>query len=199
MPKFGSFVLDSPLAQNWQRPICMKNRLFAAIVVSWIGCAVHAQNYTQMGNGQNPYVQTNPPPPVTADYVHKFGVGLELGAPIGVNAKYWLSDCTALDAAVGWSPYAHSAAEIHADFLVHDFDLLTVPNARMPVYLGGGILGRLRDDNRSNLAGFRFPFGVSYMFNNAPVDVFAEVAPEIIFAPFARGGVDAGIGFRIWF
>ncbi len=151
---------------------------------------VHAQD-----NGQ-----TNFPPAVaTQDYVNKFGVGAEVAAPIGVNAKYFLDDRFALDAAAGWSPYPHSTGEIHADFLVHDFDLLKPSEGKMPVYFGGGILGRLRDDGRSNEAGFRFPVGVSYMFDNAPVDVFAEVAPEVIFAPFARGGIDGGVGFRVWF
>lgn len=136
---------------------------------------------------------------VMADYVNHFGVGPQFGEPTGINAKYWINDCLALDGAAGWSPEDSPAAEIHVDLLCHNFDLIRPPSGQMPVYIGAGMLGRFRRDNRSNLAGFRFPIGVSYMFQNCPVDVFAEVAPEIIFAPFGRGGITGAIGFRIWF
>lgn len=148
------------------------------------------------------YMQTNAPAEsaaYTADYVNKLGVGLEFGAPIGVNAKYWLTDTFAVDGALGWSPYSHSTAEIHADFLFNDFDLFNPGSGRLPVYAGVGILGRFRDDRRSNLAGFRFPIGISYMFEDCPLDLYAEIAPEAIFAAFGRLSVDGAVGFRYWF
>jgi hypothetical protein len=157
-------------------------------------------------HGQNADTSTNPPvrtasmsTMTSSDYVNHFGIGAEFGEPIGVTAKYWLNDFIALDAAGGWSPAPHSVAEVHMDLLFHDFNLLTAPEGKMPVYIGGGLLGRFRDDGRSDLGGWRFPLGVSYMFDNCPVDIFAEVAPEIIFAPFARGGIDGVVGVRFWF
>lgn len=135
----------------------------------------------------------------TDDYVHQLGIGPQFGAPIGINAKYWLTDTYAVDGAIGASPYSHSSAEIHADFLIHNFDLFTLDSGKLPVYIGGGILGRFRSDGRSDLAGFRFPIGISYMFDYAPVDIFAEIAPEIIFAPFGRGCLDGAVGIRFWF
>jgi hypothetical protein len=161
-----------------------------------LGLYVHAQDATTTT------MQTNPPPRSVAyrgDYVGHVGVGVEFGAPIAATAKYWLSNRTAVDAALGWSPYSHSSAEIHADFLLNDFDCIQPPSGRLPLYAGVGILGRLRDDHRSNLAGFRFPLGASYMFENSPIDVFAEIAPEAIFAPFGRLSFDASIGFHYWF
>jgi hypothetical protein len=134
-----------------------------------------------------------------SDYANHLGIGLQVGEPLGVNAKYWLNDTFAVDGAVGWSPQSYSAAEIHADFLVHDFDLVTPDEGKLPFYIGGGILGRFRNQGRSDLAGLRFPVGVSYMFDSCPIDVFAEVAPQIIFAPFVRGGITADVGFRFWF
>jgi hypothetical protein len=180
--------------ENGNKILPMKIKCFTMVMVM-VSFGLCAQ-------AQDSGMQTNPPAQSTAysaDYVHHFGVGLEFGAPIGVTAKYWLTDICALDGAVGWSPYSHSSAEIHADFLVHNFDILTPSSGKLPFYIGGGILGRIRNDGRSNLAGFRFPIGVSYMFENCPFDVFAEVAPEIIFAPFGRGSVDSSIGFRYWF
>jgi hypothetical protein len=131
--------------------------------------------------------------------VGHFGVGAALGGPIGVTAKYWLTDMLAADASVGWSPYSHATWEIHADILVNDFDLLVPRTGRMPVYAGIGILGRMRNHHLSNMAGFRFPLGISYMFENCPIDIFAEIAPEAIFAPFGRLSVDGSVGFHYWF
>lgn len=138
-------------------------------------------------------------PRETGTYVNHFGIGVQLGEPFGVNGKYWVNDCMALDAAAGWSPAGHSAGEIHGDFLIHDFDLLKPSQGRLPVYVGAGMLARFRTDNRGNLGGFRLPLGVSYMFDNSPVDVFAEIAPEIIVAPFTRGGFGGAVGVRFWF
>ncbi|MGH8023962.1 MAG: hypothetical protein ACRED1_10295 [Limisphaerales bacterium] len=133
------------------------------------------------------------------DYVHRLGLGFELGEPIGLTAKYFLSDNLAADGAAGWSPFSHSVAEFHADLLVHDFDLLTPASGSAPVYIGGGIMGRFRDDGRSDLAGFRLPIGVSYMFENSSMSIYAEIAPVAIFAPFARAELDGDVGIRFWF
>lgn len=167
------------------------------------GLCVHAQNtntYTQ--------AQVNPPPkpaaPYTGDYVGHFGVGFQVGAPTGINAKYWLTDTHAVDGAFGWSPYSHASAQIHADFLFNNFNLLSPSSGRMPVYYGAGVFGRFRNDGRSSLGGFRFPIGISYMFDGTtiagmPVDIFGEVAPEAIVVPFVRIGIDGMVGFRVWF
>lgn len=133
------------------------------------------------------------------DYVHQLGIGIQLGAPTGINVKYWLSRCMAVDGAFGASPYSHAPAEIHADFLVHDFDLFTPASGKMPVYVGIGILGRFRNNGAGSMGGFRLPIGISYMFENIPIDVFAEVAPEVIFTPFRRGYIDGAVGIRFWF
>ena len=171
--------------------------LTTVVAMVSFGLCARAQdtNYTQ--------TQTDPPvrpaAPYTGDYVNHFGVGFQLGAPIGVTAKYWLTDKYAVDGAFGWSPYDHSPVEMHADFLYNDFNCLNPSSGRMPIYFGGGLLGRFRNDGRDSLGGFRFPFGVSYMFDDKPFDIFAELAPEIIFVPFARGGIDGAVGFHYWF
>jgi hypothetical protein len=170
--------------------------LTTVVAMVSFGLRVHAQNT---------YAQTQTNPPVrpaeeyTGDYVNHIGVGFQLGAPIGVSAKYWLNDRHAVDGAFGYSPYGNSTVEMHADFLFNNFNCFTVSSGRMPLYYGPGILLRIRDDGRSSLGGLRFPVGVSYMFDDKPFDIYAELAPEIIFAPFARGGIDGAVGFHYWF
>jgi hypothetical protein len=177
-------------------------KLKSLITVGILSLLPYLQAQDVSSSTNPPSLSTNPPAqtePRTGTYVGHFGIGVQLGEPFGVNAKYWLNDCVALDAAAGWSPQDHSAAEIHADVLFHDFDLLKPPHGRLPVYIGGGVFERFRDNNHGDLAGLRVPIGVSYMFDNCPVDVFAEFSPELIVAPFARGGISAAIGARFWF
>ena len=78
---------------------------------------------------------------------------------------------------------------MHSDVLWHNFDLIPVSRGRMPVYFGVGGLVRFRDNNEDNQVGIRFPVGVSYMFDNAPVDVFVEIGPAIDVAPDVEGEV----------
>ena len=133
------------------------------------------------------------------DMTGRFGAGITLGEPIGASVKYWFNDTMAVDGALGWSYRDHTDLYLHSDILWHDFNLLPVSQGRLPLYFGVGALLRFRDDDYANQAGIRAPVGVSYMFDNVPVDIFAEVAPAIDIAPFARGEVTGGIGVRYWF
>jgi hypothetical protein len=47
--------------------------------------------------------------------------------------------------------------------------------------------------------GVRVPVGLSYIFDDAPVDIFVEIAPTIDFVPDVRGEITGGIGIRFWF
>ena len=133
---------------------------------------------------------------------HRFGAGIILGEPTGASLKYWLNDTMAIDGAIGASynddDNNDSDFYLHADVLWHNFDLIKVPKGRLPVYFGIGSLVRFRDDE-DNQVGVRVPVGLSYMFDDAPIDIFAEIGPAIDMAPDVRGEVTGGIGIRFWF
>src|SRR5262249_585905 len=103
----------------------MKTKCFTlatAMAIVSVGLCAQAQDATTSQTAQS-----SPPSrssAYTGDYVGHFGVGAAIGGPIGVTAKYWLTDMLAADASVGWSPNSHATWEIHADVLVNDFDLL---------------------------------------------------------------------------
>lgn len=139
------------------------------------------------------------PDDLSQDYVGKLGAGMIIGEPIGGSLKYWFNDTLAIDGAVGWSAHDHTDLYLHSDVLWHNFDLIPVSKGRLPVYFGVGGLFRFRDDSRDNQAGVRVPVGVSYMFDNAPIDVFAEIAPAIDVSPDVRGELTGGVGIRFWF
>ena len=149
---------------------------------------------------ETPLTAKNSPASAAADnYVGKLGAGIILGEPIGGSLKYWLTDTLAIDGAVGWSSHDSTDLYLHSDVLWHNFELIPVSRGRLPVYIGVGGLMRIRDNNNDNQVGVRLPVGISYMFDNAPVDVFAEIGPAIDVSPDVRGDFTGGVGIRFWF
>jgi len=176
----------------------MKKVLFTATVTVLGGLCVHGQDSSELSKSTNSTAMSASSAG-TVDYVGKLGVGLTLGEPIGASAKYFFNETFAVDGAVGWSARDHTDLYVHGDALWHKFDLIPVSRGSMPVYLGVGGLVRFRDSNHDNEVGVRLPIGVSYMFENKPIDVFAEIAPAIDVAPSVRADITGGVGIRFWF
>ena len=104
-----------------------------------------------------------------------FGVGVIFGEPTGLSLKSWMSSKTAVDAAVAWSSL-DDFLYVHADFLVHNFDIIDVSDGQLPLY-----------------------FGLDYMFGSAPLDIFVEIVPGLTILPGIDFDIDGGIGIRYWF
>ena len=121
------------------------------------------------------------------------GVGVELGQPMGVTAKYWLSSTTAVDGFMGY--HFNSNFDMHADYLWHSFSTLNIENGRMPFYLGLG--GRVDLGNDSDF-GLRIPFGLSYLFPNQPLEAYAEVAPVVQLLKNIGWDIDGSVGLRVY-
>jgi hypothetical protein len=113
--------------------------------------------------------------------------------------KYWFNEKMAIDGAIGYSSHDNTDLYLQSDILWHAFQLFPVSHGQLPLYFGVGGLARIRNDDNSNEFGIRVPVGISYMFENAPVDVFMEVGPALDIAPVVRGEVTGGIGVRYWF
>ena len=124
-----------------------------------------------------------------------FGIGIILGEPTGISVKNWITSKTAVDAAVAWSVYDPSL-HIHADFLVHNFNLITVSKGQLPLYFGLGARIRLADET---YFGARIPVGLDYHFSSAPLDIFFEVVPILNFVPSTTFDLNAAIGMRYFF
>lgn len=133
------------------------------------------------------------------------GVGLIIGEPTGVSAKYYLSDDRAIDAAVGGAIVGRGI-QAHADFLWHPWILEQKESFALPLYLGVG--GRILDHNGGGgddddvHIGVRAPVGVLFDFTKVPLDVFAEVAGVLDFRTEGDTfgvALNAGIGARYYF
>jgi hypothetical protein len=139
-----------------------------------------------------------------------FGIGVIVGEPTGLSAKKWVTDTTAIDAAAAWSFADFNSFQIHADYLWHNFDLIKTEDlpGRLPVYFGvGGRIkfqgsndgnGKGQNDERTRV-GIRAPVGISYLFHDVPVDLFAEVVPILDIAPETKFGIGVGLGARYYF
>lgn len=136
------------------------------------------------------------------------GVGLIIGEPTGLSLKKWLGNDRAIDAGVAWSFSENDSLQFHADYLLHNFSLLTEPDlpGRLPLYCGLGGRVKLKEgndgkgrNNNDTLVGVRVPFGISYLFAEAPVGLFAEIVPILDFVPDTDFDLNAAIGVRFYF
>ena len=151
--------------------------------------------------------QNNPDPQLTLDGNRggdigadgrRFGAGAMVGEPTGASLKYWMTPRAALDGGLGTSFHGKDSFHIHADYLYHLFDLIPVESGRLPVYFGGGLRGKIRD-NRDDVMGFRAVAGLNYLFEDEPVDVFFEAGPVFDVTPDTDVNYTVAVGARYWF
>ena len=130
---------------------------------------------------------------------HNFGLGIILGEPTGIGGKLWISGRSAVDGAVAWSTDNDAALHLHADYLVHSFSLIKVDKGRLPFYYGIGGRIKFSDNNNNDFIGVRVPFGLAYIFETAPVDIFFELVPILDLAPDTDFDFNGAIGVRYFF
>ncbi|HTL34921.1 MAG TPA: hypothetical protein VL326_17450 [Kofleriaceae bacterium] len=149
-----------------------------------------------------------------------FGLGLELGEPAGLNGKWFFGPRTALDFGVGYI-YRHyyydrgEGLHLYGDVLFHPVLLTSSPALEIPLYVGPGLrfwdfrycVGNVCDFHGSAV-GIRVPVGISFDFNNVPLDIFIQLVPTIDFLSgdyYDRFhdrnhfGIDFSVGLRFWF
>jgi hypothetical protein len=127
-----------------------------------------------------------------------FGVGVMIGEPTGLSAKYWLDNDNALDFGLAYSFIrSNSALSMHADYIYHAFDVIK-SNYRIPLYYGFGARIRLVN-GADNSLGARGVIGIAWLSDEAPFDVFVEVVPVFNLFPETALNLDAAIGARYYF
>ncbi|MCW9708749.1 hypothetical protein J6I44_17955 [Aliifodinibius sp. 1BSP15-2V2] len=124
------------------------------------------------------------------------GIGVMVGEPTGLSLKSWLGGNNAFDVGLAWS-LNRDAVHVHADYLWHNFNLFDeVDEGSLPLYYGIGGRVILADDDA--VIGARVPVGLNYLFEDAPIGLFMEVAPIINLAPDTDLDVEGGIGIRFY-
>ena len=134
---------------------------------------------------------------------HRVGVGVNLGSPTGFSGKYWFDRESALDVAIGvYGYYAGrytGSMNLHADYLWHMYGIFGSPESaayeHLPIYIGLGAIYSSPD-----VTGIRAVAGISWLFEDAPFDLFFDVAPTLVIAPGFTGlSVEPGLGGRFYF
>lgn len=132
------------------------------------------------------------------------GLGIIIGEPTGVTLKVWQGGNVAFDAAAAWSFKDEGAFHVHADFLWHNFGLISVTQGDMALYYGVGGRIKFREDrglgdDDDALIGVRFPLGLAYYFQPFPGELFVEVVPLLNVAPSTDFDLNGALGFRYYF
>jgi hypothetical protein len=147
-------------------------------------------------------------PRVSLAQVDGLGLGVILGEPTGFSAKVWTSPTNAFDFGLGLSVGGdgfrtsngtfggQNRIHFHTDYLWHSFEALK-SFQRLPVYYGLGVRVNTGAGYR-NTAALRGVFGMAWLPNQAPFDVFLEFAPSVQFTSPAGFGMEAGIGARYY-
>lgn len=113
------------------------------------------------------------------------GLGVTLGSPSGIDAKFGLGGIHSLDAWLGVHFLLHDALGVGAEYNAEVYSF-RVGSTHDGLYLGvGGMFTFLNHDlyhkhhhDHVDIGfGVRVPFGVDFVFDSAPVNLFAELAP----------------------
>jgi len=123
------------------------------------------------------------------------GLGAVVGEPTGLSAKIWQGRMNSIDMLVGWS-FRSNYVHLVADYVWHNYDLIPVNRGKFPIYYGLGGSAVVANDPS---IGVRIVGGLEYLFPDAPLDLFLEVAPVAVIVPDAGIDVNAGLGMRFFF
>ena len=133
------------------------------------------------------------------DYKGHYGIGLSLGEPSGFSIKKFNNNNEAFQYTLGYSAVkGQEGINIGADYLLHNYDIITAEKGRIPFYYGGGIHLKSYNDAGNQLYA-RVPLGVAYEAVEFPIDVFFEFAPGIAVLPSPTLVTNFAIGARFYF
>jgi hypothetical protein len=125
-------------------------------------------------------------------------LGVSLIGPTGLGLKAWLNSHSAISGAMtGRVAKQGSGMYVHVDYLLHQFDKITVEGGKLPLYWGFG--GKLDvADGVDAILGVRLPLGVSYIYGENLFDLFFEMVPFMDLAPDPVLSIGGAVGFRIF-
>lgn len=136
-----------------------------------------------------------------------FGIGVMLGEPSGISAKYWTSKNNAFDFGLGigvggdrikYKGYYDNGSRIHfhMDYLWHSFNAIS-SKQRFPLYYGIG--GRYNSGaGYEGSLGLRGVIGIAWIPRSTPIDIFIEFVPVFQVTPITGLGIEAAIGARYY-
>jgi hypothetical protein len=139
------------------------------------------------------------------------GVGLELGAPTNLNAKFMLGPQSGVVVGVGGGIWYDLSLSLHGDYVFHPI-ALRFDDGTFSAYVGGGLwtsfgfpgehYGYYRPFLKGQqyfAVGARVPLGLNLAFNAFPIELFLELVPAVALFPGLGVFGQGGLGARIYF
>jgi len=123
-----------------------------------------------------------------------FGIGVIIGDPTGISINIE-KDNVAYAGAIAWK--IPERLHVHSDYLIN-FRIESeeeIPGI-MKAYMGGG--GFFQISKNDVFLGIRVPFGLKYIFEDLPLDIFFEVVPGFLLIPETALSLQGGVGLRIY-
>jgi hypothetical protein len=128
-----------------------------------------------------------------------FELGLYLGEPTGLSAKYWINRSNAIEGVAAWA-FSHGFLVAAADYLFNFPDVLKIEGETFPLYIGAGAIMRVDMGTGGGISvGARFPLGVLYVFRGIPLEISLELVPGLYLFPDTVFLAMGGFGIRYCF
>jgi hypothetical protein len=125
------------------------------------------------------------------------GLGIIIGEPTGLNAKFWTSTETAIDMSLGYSfTSSNSIIDFYGDYVFHNPDMLKAEE-KFIVYYGPGVGLRINEGN--SRLGIRGIIGILWLPADTRFDFFIEAAPILDIIPETKFDFAGGVGGRYYF
>ena len=176
----------------------MKRTIFAALIaVSLLAAVGGKAEATEVG------------------YARKFGLGIVIGDPTGLSAKWWIGPTNALDFGLGfWGygvnnrcfdngncpRYGYNNGTFNMDYLWQSN--IVRGQAQLDWHIGAGGRAIWAGDCAGGCFAIaaRAPIGLDLMFNNPGfLEVFFEIAPSFVIVPGMWFEIEGGLGVRFYF
>lgn len=144
---------------------------------------------------------------------HNFGLGLAVGYPTGLTAKYYLSrkGGHALEGTVATASYDFNnrgGAYFHLNYMWHPDTLIDEPDFSMPWHVGiGGLVwsrywgyvGRNDVWYGQTAFGVRAPIGLDFNLKKVPLQFFLDAAANVYLSPATWVDIGGSLGGRYYF
>lgn len=132
-----------------------------------------------------------------------FGLGLVIGEPTGITAKYYLSPKHALDATVGRSAYDRNRNDriwLSLVYLWHPSVLHNDPAFELGWHFGVGGFISDRNDVDDVTIGARVPVGLDFTLEEVPLQFFLDLSADVELLPNTLDiSLGLGLGGRYFF
>lgn len=133
----------------------------------------------------------------------RWGLGINVGEPLGFDTRLYLFDKISLNLIVGYG-FGEEGFILQPSALFHLRDIVDYDgrNWSLVPYFGAGIKTGVDLDGKNDgdgIIGMRFPLGTSFVLQDGEFEISLEFAPGAEFAPETEFDATGGIGLRYYF